>query len=1162
MKRSELISWTVDINTAADAEVPISLENVFELIGREADLLTGVKEKVEWIENKFQVMVDLLQKVEALPEVPDDVNGYVSSSRKVIRKAEDVIETYAKIVAKRNTAAFYKKLFHWFKVRNQSMELEKIKNEIMEVEKGWLEINFNVVSKHETSANVMGRLESYEVLCGSGGGQEEHLECVKWVRGELAPLNDFLKKIDRKRLEFGERREYWIRELEYIFTELGNSLDHSNFLKSDLSLSKIQSKILDLYRRYYTFGIGEFCTQERKIPISPRIRMNCPVPGGSSSSSSSSSSDHDIYRVNCLVKEINHLMGESTSRDLLNRVSTDLEMMHDLIKDGRVMKDKDERLKVWLNQVKDIFDDFQAIMRGTTWSQPENFSREDLDQIDDEICRMAGRKTMYGICNSAVGADCRLYYYSTTSAFAISKAPDDHSSRTSTQLLKTFTRELELMQALFEDVKTHVGPLDERLKIWLQELKLVAHETESVLELLSDTQRRTHAQRRCEKLNRRICTMSIWKHTYGVGDVKSSASSSISIDHQLGDGETVPYPSEDMDDEIDLIRRELKLMHALDRDITSKMDEVDGDTKAWVEKMRNVARKVEGMLRSDNIVGTDDVDQIKDDIRELFKRRVTSDIQLESNSIPELTNNNQMQDRSDALEYKDTINTSVPPYLKQCINHFSLFPSDFEVPARRLKVLWIAEGLARPKNGETAEHVAENYLQELVQKKLVEVTKKKVNGNVKACRLTDEARDEWLPKAAEESRFLKDEQGIISRLVDHHNGTTTTTTDSVKQYRNVISFLSFDTQEGKKSGERIGNFVDKCIASDCFLELRILDLEKVFRPKLPKSVSKLVRLRYIGLRWTFLEKLPKFVNKLLNLQVLDVKHTYINTLPRSIWSMQYLQHLYLSETYRTKFPDRPSSATSSLTALQTLWGAFVDETTCVKQGLDTLLHIRKLGLSCRSTSSQRSNSMSEQLRAVDKWISNLSSLESLRLKSRDKNGDPSYLHLSPLTNHQNLSTVYLLGKLKPSVVYGFPSNLIDVTLSSSELGFDPMSYLEKLPKLVILRLLSKSVVYDWMLFTNGGFPQLKVLKLWKLEFLKDLEIEKGAMPCLEDLEIRSCNNLEMLPDGLQNLEKLTKLKLTLMPKEFIDKTEETQAELWSKLEHVLEFEPVRNGAHN
>ena len=103
-----------------------------------------------------------------------------------------------------------------------------------------------------------------------------------------------------------------------------------------------------------------------------------------------------------------------------------------------------------------------------------------------------------------------------------------------------------------------------------------------------------------------------------------------------------------------------------------------------------------------------------------------------------------------------------------------------------------------------------------------------------------------------------------------------------------------------KPGEEVGNFLHRGISSGCFLMLLVLDLENIFRTKLPEAIGKLVQLRYLGLRSTFLETVPSSISKLQNLQTLDMKHTSVNTLPNSIWNLQQLRHLYLTESYRSK----------------------------------------------------------------------------------------------------------------------------------------------------------------------------------------------------------------------------------------------------------------------
>ncbi|WCJ18807.1 hypothetical protein M5689_001131 [Euphorbia peplus] len=88
---------------------------------------------------------------------------------------------------------------------------------------------------------------------------------------------------------------------------------------------------------------------------------------------------------------------------------------------------------------------------------------------------------------------------------------------------------------------------------------------------------------------------------------------------------------------------------------------------------------------------------------------------------------------------------------------------------------------------------------------------------------------------------------------------------------------------------------------------------------------------------------------------------------------------------------------------------------------------------------------------------NLKCLKKLRLKSFDESERPWHVHLDSLSDHADLSSIYLGGKLNNlQLVSKFLENLIELTLSASGLVDDPMQTLEKPPKLKILRLYSKS----------------------------------------------------------------------------------------------------------
>ncbi|KAF7811676.1 putative disease resistance RPP13-like protein 2 [Senna tora] len=505
----------------------------------------------------------------------------------------------------------------------------------------------------------------------------------------------------------------------------------------------------------------------------------------------------------------------------------------------------------------------------------------------------------------------------------------------------------------------------------------------------------------------------------------------------------------------------------------------------------------------------------------------------------------------------------------RCLFYFVLFPAGFVIPARRLIVLWVAEDLVHQgENEESSENVAERYLTELIDLNMVQIIKRKHNGKVKSCRLPYALRELWLTKA-EEYKFLQGhidtnsdsspKTCIIRRVADHldqndiyyshiHGDTAAPSTTLRTYYKHVLSFLSFDAQEGSKPGEDIGNFLNRCISSNCFLLLRVLDLEHVYKPKLPKDIGRLSKLRYLGLRWTYLESLPSSIGNLLKLQTLDLKATNISSLPSSLWKMQ-LRHLYLSETYGSRFPPKPRGG--SLSNIQTLWGLFLDEDSPVKDGLDRLVNIRKLGLVCQSLSLQQ-ESMASQLDALAGWLLRLEHLQSLRLKSRNEEGQPWNLHLESFKDHKYLTDMYLLGRLSsPSLLSQFfPPSLIELTLAHSRLSEDPMQILNDLPNLRYLNLQAESYMGKTMLCCSGSFPQLRILKIWMLEQLEDWNIQQEALPCLRQLEIRSCQCLKMLPDGMQYVKALLELKLTSMPMQFKRRIEDSSSEDWHKIAHI------------
>ncbi|PON43588.1 NB-ARC domain, LRR domain containing protein [Parasponia andersonii] len=476
----------------------------------------------------------------------------------------------------------------------------------------------------------------------------------------------------------------------------------------------------------------------------------------------------------------------------------------------------------------------------------------------------------------------------------------------------------------------------------------------------------------------------------------------------------------------------------------------------------------------------------------------------------------------------------LPPRIRPCYLYMGLFPKAFEIPIRRLFRLWIAEGFVKPdlrSSDKTPEDLAEDYFKELVSRNLLEVTRRKSDGRPRTCRIPGIVYDVFSAKAMDLGLFFvhrySDYTSVsppkfnVRRLAEYFAMKYYPSSDVYDQH--LLSYISFNTRRRDTPAHEVGIFLDKLTAKRGFGLLRVLDLEGVYKPRLPESLGKLLQLRYLGLRWTFLDSLTNSVGGLVYLETLDVKHTNITTLSTSIWKAKNLRHLYMNEVhFHMSIQKRP---TGSLAKLQTLWGLSIGNTSLVVNWLSKLVGLRKLGLTCHSTTVQ----------AIADWISKLTNLQSLKLRSINEFGQPSNLKFANMTMHHKLNDLYLLGvlpKLAADEVLQFPPNLKILTLSGSQLGEDSIRILGKLPQLNILRLFGHSYSGATIVCRCGDFPELVALKLWMLEELKEWKVEKGAMTRLRELEIRCCGNLEHV-EGLEHITTLKDLTLTNMPPDLV-----------------------------
>ncbi|KAL5548059.1 hypothetical protein UlMin_003290 [Ulmus minor] len=483
---------------------------------------------------------------------------------------------------------------------------------------------------------------------------------------------------------------------------------------------------------------------------------------------------------------------------------------------------------------------------------------------------------------------------------------------------------------------------------------------------------------------------------------------------------------------------------------------------------------------------------------------------------------------------------NLPHYLKSCFLYFSVFPEDRLIADVRLYRYWIAEGFVSEKRGKTLEQIAGEYLNELIQRNLVQVWV--MRGSDKLCRVHDLFHDIIISRAIELGFCqILDERsskisGKIRRLsvqgtekgvetVDDY-GTRSLLLFNIDELSNAFTLTLF--QKFKK-----------------FKLLKVLDVTGVPLSYLPKEVGNLFHLKLLSIKNTKVKVLPKFIGKLVNLEILDFLFTPISELPVEINQLQNLRVLLgLYHNLEAGF-DRNScfGCLENLHILGLVNGyhrgaAFFKE-------LENLRQLRWLTMSDLTT---------ENGRALCVAIEKMNHLERLYLFSINKD---VILDLEALSSPPRfLSRLELTSRLQklPDWVSKLQS-LSKLGLTDSRLADDPLKYLKNLPSLAYLWL---SIAYEGeqLHFEQGGFQKLKLLQLNELDGLKEMKISRGALPLLEELSISSCSQLKMTASNLRGLKSLRLVEISEMPRVFeLDMQPEGDQDHW-KIRNVP-FSPYR-----
>ncbi|KAA8525580.1 hypothetical protein F0562_007435 [Nyssa sinensis] len=493
-----------------------------------------------------------------------------------------------------------------------------------------------------------------------------------------------------------------------------------------------------------------------------------------------------------------------------------------------------------------------------------------------------------------------------------------------------------------------------------------------------------------------------------------------------------------------------------------------------------------------------------------------------------------------SLSYND-----LPYYLKACFLYFSIFPEDDQIKCKRLIRLWIAEGFVEGKAGQTPEEVAEGYLEELVNRSLIQIARRTRNGRVSTCRTDDLLREIILSKSREQNfatvanknntRLLEK----IRRLSIHERLRNIQQSKSISQVRSLFLFRVADSQDESPVA---------ALFSGGLKLLRVLDLEGAPLEIFPSEVVNLFNLRYLSLRGTKVKKIPSSIRRLQHLETLDLKHTYVTELPVEILKLQQPRHLLVyryqkrsSSPFHSTYGFKAPPGMGCLTSLQKLCFVEAIQGSDILRELGRLTQLRRLGI----TKLRREDGM-ELCSSIQK----LGVLRSLDINSinDDEIIDIQCMSAPP----QYLQRLWLQGCLEmlPPWILSLHS-LVKLRLRWSQLGYDPLESLQALPNLSELQL-RQAYSGDELHFNAGGFQGLKVLHLHDLKGLRRVIVEDKAMPSLEELRIIGCELLEAMPSGIEFLTKLKSMAFADMDNELIRKLQSKQGDDYSKIMNIPE----------
>ncbi|WMV48331.1 hypothetical protein MTR67_041716 [Solanum verrucosum] len=385
--------------------------------------------------------------------------------------------------------------------------------------------------------------------------------------------------------------------------------------------------------------------------------------------------------------------------------------------------------------------------------------------------------------------------------------------------------------------------------------------------------------------------------------------------------------------------------------------------------------------------------------------------------------------------------------------------------------------------------LAEDILNDLVSRNLIQVAKRTYDGRISSCRIHDLLHSLCV-ELAKESNFFHTEHNAFG---DPDN---IARIRRITFYSDNIAMNEFFLLNPKPTKLR-SLF---CFTKDRFIFSQLVHLDfkllqvlvvvtaqNVYeRLTIPNKIGNMSCLRYVRLEGGIRGKLPNSIVKLKCLETLDIIHSYIK-LPFGVWESKKLRHLCYREECYCVFFGSPFCRIMPPNNLQTLM--WLDDKFCEPRMLHRLINLRKLGI----------------WRVSDSTIKILSALSPVPkalevLELRFFNNTSEQINLS---SHPNIVKLVMFGFSAMLLnIEAFHPNLVKLTLVGLMVDGNLLAVLKKLPKLRILTLHRCRHDAEKMDLSGNGdsFPQLEVLHIKDARGLSEVTcMDDMSMPKLKKL---------------------------------------------------------------